>query len=50
MNEQEMGMILDYWANQESGTPSDTLHEAQDSAPSFQDILAQLKRFFEKQK
>jgi len=50
MNEQEMGMLLDYWANQESGAPSDTLFTAQDSAPSFQDILGQLKRFFERQK
>ena len=39
MNEQEMSMLLDFWAHQEAGTSSDTLFEAKDSAPSFQEIL-----------
>ena len=49
MNEQEMAMILNFWANEEAGIKSnDSLFEAQNSSPSFQDILVQLKQFFEK--
>jgi hypothetical protein len=45
MNEQEMAMLLEYW---DKGVESDGLGVAKNSAPSFEEILEQLKLFFEK--
>ena len=45
MNEQEMAMLLDYW---DQGMKSKGLASAKNSAPSFEDILLQLKEFFQK--
>lgn len=44
MNEQEMLMLIDYWAGKSD------LDSAKDSSPSFQDIIGQLKTFFKSQK
>lgn len=43
MNEQEMLMLLDYWANEDSGNKTQSLAEAKNSAPSFLEIISQLK-------
>jgi len=43
MNEQEMAMLLDYWAE---GEKSEGLGRAKNSKPSFEDILMQLRLFF----
>ena len=42
-----MAMLLEYW---DKGVESDGLGVAKNSAPSFEEILEQLKLFFEKQK
>jgi hypothetical protein len=40
-----MAMLLEYW---DKGVESDGLGVAKNSAPSFEEILEQLKLFFEK--
>ena len=44
MNEQELQMVLDHWNNEKK------LNEAKNSKPNFEDIIMQLKQFFEKSK
>jgi hypothetical protein len=44
MNEQELLMLLDYW----SEDPTRGVAQARNSKPSFQEILEQLKEFFDK--
>lgn len=41
MNEQELQMVLDHWNNEKN------LNEAKNSKPNFEDIIMQLKQFFE---
>lgn len=44
MNEQELQMALDHWNNKQN------LKEAKNSKPRFEDVIKQLKQFFEKSK